>query len=170
MATTSTHVPVEVYLQADYEHDCDYVDGEVEERSLGGYDHATWQAVLVMFFGLKQKEWDIKVRPELRLQVSSTRYRVADICLVSRELPVEQIITHPPLAVFEILSPEDRMGRVLERLADYERMGIGAIWVIDPRDSSYYRYASGELTLASVFHLPGSEHQVSMSEIAALLD
>ena len=170
MATTSTHIPVEVYLQADYEHDCDYVDGEVEERAVGGRDHAMWQATLVMFFGVRQKAWDIKVLPELRVKVAPNRYRVPDVCLLSRTAPSEQIITYPPLAVFEIMSPEDRMTRVLERLADYEQMGVGAIWVIDPKDASYYRYASGQLTPASVFHLPGTEHQVAMAEVAALLD
>ena len=170
MATTATRVPVEVYLQADYEHDCDYVDGEVEERPLGELDHSAWQAILVTFFSLRQKEWGIRARPELRVRVAPTRYRVPDVCLLSREAPIEQIITHPPLAVFEILSPEDRMNRVLERLADYEAMGVSAIWVVDPRDASYYHYASGQLAQASLFVLPGTNHQVEMSEIAALID
>lgn len=168
MATTATRVPVEVYLQADYEHDCDYIDGEVLERPVGGWDHATWQTMLVLFFGVRQKEWGIFVRPELRVRVSPDNYRVPDVCLLSRDAPLEQIVTYPPLAVFEILSPDDRVSRVLERLADYERMGIGAIWVIKPEDSSYYRYASGQLSPASIFHLPGTDHQVEMADIAAL--
>jgi Uma2 family endonuclease len=170
MATASTHVPVEVYLQADYEHDCDYVDGEVEERVVGEKDHAIWQALLIRFFGAKQRELGILALPEQRIRVAASRYRVPDVTLLSGDAPDEQIITHPPLAVFEIMSPEDRMSRVLERLADYESMEIGAIWVIEPKDSSYYRYASGQLSPASLFHLPGSEFQVEMKEIAALLD
>jgi Uma2 family endonuclease len=170
MATTSTYVPVEVYLSTAYEPDCDYVDGELEERPVGENDHANWQAALVMFFGAKRTEWEIKVRPEVRVQVAPNRFRLPDVSLLSSNAPDEQMITHPPLVVFEILSPEDRMTRVLEKLADYERMGVGAIWVIDPRQSVYYRYASGQLTPASVFHLPGTEHQVAMSEVVALLD
>jgi Uma2 family endonuclease len=170
MATASTHVPVEVYLQADYEHDCDYVDGEIEERVVGENDHANWQAALVIFFGTKRATWKIKIRPEVRIQVAESCYRVPDVTLLSGDAPDEQIITHPPLAVFEIMSPEDRMSRVMERLADYESMGIGAIWVIEPKDMTYYRYASGQLSPASLFHLPGREFQVEMKEIAALLD
>jgi Uma2 family endonuclease len=169
MATTATHVPVEVYLDTNYEHDCDYIRGEVLERPLGGWDHATWQANLVMFFGLRQKKWCILVRPELRVQVSKDNYRVPDICIV-KETPVRQVVDDPPLAVIEILSPRDTKASVLERLADYERMGIPAIWVIEPEDSTYFLFVDGKLTPASVFHLPGTDHRVALDEIAALLD
>jgi len=169
-AITVTRVPVEEYLCGDYEVDCDYVDGVIEERAVGEYDHATWQIILGAFFLAKEKEWGIRVRPELRVQVSASRYRVPDVCLLSREAPIEQIVTYPPLAVFEILSPEDRMTRVMNKLADFERMGVGAIWVIDPADQIYYRYASGQLTPSSVFVLPGTRHEVAISEIAGLID
>jgi Uma2 family endonuclease len=42
----------------------------------------------------------------------------------TRNQPIEQIITHPPVAVFEILSPEDSMTRILRKLRDYADMGI----------------------------------------------
>lgn len=170
MAITAARIPVEEYLRGDYEVDCDYVDGVIEERAVGEYDHATWQMILIAFFVAREKEWGIRVRPELRVQVKSTRYRVPDVCLLSREAPLEQIVTYPPLAVFEILSAEDRMTRVMNKLADFERMGVGAIWVIDPADRVYYRYASGQLTPASLFVLPGTGHEVAMAEIAALID
>lgn len=58
--------------------------------------------------------------------------RIADLCLVLRSQPVEQVLTIPPLAVIEILSPEDRISRYGQRLADYRQMGISNIWVVDP--------------------------------------
>ena len=141
MAAT-THIPAQVsieeYLHTVYKPDCDYVDGEIEERAVGEYDHATWQTALIMFFSPRQKEWGVRVLPELRVRVAPRRVRIPDVCLLSRTAPIEQVITHPPLAVFEILSPEDRMVRVLERLADFEGVGVGAIWVIDPQRSIYY--------------------------------
>jgi len=170
MMATTAQIPLEQYLQTAYEPDCDYVEGELEERAVGEYDHATWQGILVMFFGARQREWGIKVRPELRVRVGPDRVRIPDVCLLSHSAPIERIITHPPLAVFEILSPEDRMTRVMDRLSDFDRMGIGAIWVVDPRKSSYYRYSSGQLSPASLFVLPGSDYRVEMSEIAALID
>lgn len=43
----------------------------------------------------------------LRIQVSPSRFRVPDVTILDLSLPIEQIITHPPIAVIEILSPED---------------------------------------------------------------
>ena len=49
MATT-THVPVEVYLRSSYEPDAEYVDGKIEERPMGEYDHASWQEAILAWF------------------------------------------------------------------------------------------------------------------------
>ena len=62
------------------------------------------------------------------------------------------------------------MTDVLEKLADYQQMGIPAIWVIEPKKPIYYLYSSGQLTPATTFELPGTGFQVAISEIAALLD
>ena len=104
------------------------------------------------------------------MRVAPNRFRVPDITILDRNLPIEQIVTHPPLAVFEILSPEDTMMRTLVRLADYEAMGIGAIWVIDPSKQQYLLYRGGQLTPGTVFELPGSDFKVPLAEIAAMLD
>ena len=62
------------------------------------------------------------------------------------------------------------MTRTLEKLADYEGMGIGAIWVIEPRKQLYYRYRNGQLAPGTIFELPGSDFTVPFAEIAALAD
>ena len=42
---TVTYVPVEAYLRSsDYEPDAEYVDGQIEERPMGEFDHSDWQA------------------------------------------------------------------------------------------------------------------------------
>jgi hypothetical protein len=41
--TTTRHVPVEVYLRSSYEPDAEYVDGTIERRPAGRWDHASWQ-------------------------------------------------------------------------------------------------------------------------------
>jgi len=170
MAATATLVSVEEYLKTTADPDCELVAGVLEERSVGEYDHATWQTILVGYFLSREKELGILSRTELRVQTGSDSFRVPDVTLLSRAAPREQVITHAPLAVFEILSPEDAMTRTLDKLTDYERMGIGAIWVIEPKKRLYYRYRGGQLTPATVFELPGSAFSVPLSEIAALVD
>jgi len=170
MAETGTLISVEEYLRTSTDPDCEYVDGVLEERAVGEYDHATWQMMIAAFFTARQTEWGIKARPELRVRVAPNRFRVPDVTILDRNLPIEQIVTHPPLAVFEILSPEDTMMRTLVRLADYEAMGIGAIWVIDPSKQKYLLYRGGQLTPGTVFELPGSDFKVPFAEIEAMLD
>jgi Uma2 family endonuclease len=170
MAVQPSLIPVEEYLRMTSEPDCEYVAGVIEERPVGEYDHATWQAILVTFFTAQKEAWGVKARPELRVQVAANRFRVPDVTLLSRQAPREQIITHAPLAVFEILSPEDSMSRMLGKLAEYERMGIAAIWLIDPAKQLYLRYQNGQLSPGSVFELPGTSFAVPFSEIAALAE
>jgi len=170
MAAATSVVTVEDYLKMSADPDCEYVAGAVEERPVGEYDHSTWQIALAAFFLMREKELGILSRPELRVQVAADSFRVPDVTLLSRDAPREQIITHPPLAVFEILSPEDSMTRMLEKLAEYERMGIAAIWVVEPKRLLYYRYREGQLSPGTNFDLPGTSFSVPFSEIAALAD
>lgn len=167
---TQTPISLDTYLHSHYEPDAEFVDGFVEERPMGEFDHASWQQALQRWFLLHEREWNIRARPELRVQVASARYRVPDVVVLDRALPIEQIVTRAPLAVFEILSPEDTMQRALHKLADYDTMGIAHIWVIDPTEPAFYRYAQGRLERTTDFGAPGERIHFPMAEIAKLLD
>ncbi len=170
MAAPSTLISVEEYLRTVTDPDCEFVRGVLEERAVGELDHASWQKALLRFFAAREGEWGIRVYPKLRVQVAPDNFRVPDITLLSRNAPREQIITHPPVAAFEILSPEDSMTRMLAKLADYETMGIGAIWLIEPKKQLCFRYRNGQLTPETVLELPGRSLRVQLAEIAALAD
>ena len=136
MATLQTSLAD--YLQTSYRPDCDFVDGEVQDRNLGEFDHAAVQAFLTSWFFQHRHEWALQVLPEMRIRVAENRVRIADVCLLLRSQPVEQVLARPPLAVIEILSPEDRISRYNERLTDYRRVGIQHVWVIDPTNRVGY--------------------------------
>jgi Uma2 family endonuclease len=169
MATT-THVPVEVYLRSSYEPDAEYVDGRIEERPMGEFDHALWQQAILKWFWKNERQWNIRAMQELRVQVAARRYRVPDVTLLDRSRATEQIITHSPLAVFEVLSPEDRMQRLKRKLEDYSAMGIAEIWVLDPQDSSFYRYQERELRHNDLFSHAEKGIVFDMNELKAFLD
>jgi Uma2 family endonuclease len=126
-----TLIPVEVYLTSVYRPDCDYVDGEVLERTSGEREHSYVQMALGSYFFSRRKALGIEVYPEQRVQVKPQRYRIPDICVVLGGTK-EKIFTTPPFLCIEILSPEDRMSRVWERIHDYFEMGVPNVWVIDP--------------------------------------
>ena len=173
MAATAQlmQVPVEVYLSSSYEPDAEYVDGVIEIRVMGEYDHSSWQHAIEIWFARHAKEWGIRVRPELRVQVSAGNFRVPDVTILDRNLPIEQVIVHPPIAVIEILSQEDSLSRMMTKLGEYERMGIQTILVLDP-GGKHFRFRKGGLEPlpAEPFDLPGSLCHFDLAEIEKLLD
>jgi Uma2 family endonuclease len=130
MATRAL-IPVEVYLKSVYRPDCDYVDGQVLERNLGEREHSYTQGNLVGYFHARRKQWGIEVYPEQRVRVKPARFRVPGVCVVLGGTK-EKVFTSPPFLCIEILSPEDRMPRIWERLNDYFEMGVQNVWVINP--------------------------------------
>jgi len=171
VTAATTFVTVEEYLRSSFEPDAEYVDGQIEERSAGENDHSAWQGAILAWFRQQAQTGQIRVRPELRVQIDSTCFLIPDVTLLDRNLPIEQIVTHPPVAVFEILSPADALKRVMNKCGLYERMGIRTILVIDP-DGPKYRYAAGRLEPleARSFDLPGSAARFDLDEIEKLLD
>ena len=171
-ASQVPYVPVEVYLRSSYEPDAEYVDGVIEERPVGEWSHGDWQAAIVEFFRSRRKEWGIRAAGEVRVQVRSNRFRIPDVTVVDRSFPAEQIITRPPIAVFEILSPEDYAKRLITRLNDYEQMGIQTILVLDPDGGKHFHFRNGALQplTETAFDLPGSKCRFDLAEIEKLLD
>ena len=169
MATT-TFVPLEVYLASDYEPDAEYVDGEIEERPMGQFDHASWQKALVLWFAARARDWNVRVLAEYRVKVAKTRFRVPDVTVFDRSQPIEQILTHPPVAVFEVLSPEDRVSRMMRKLADYQTMGVRTIILINPETDTVYRYWDRKLTPSEDPACPGSECSLDWEKIRELRD
>ena len=128
---TSVLIPLEQYLSTTYRPDREYIDGEVVERNMGKWEHARIQALLAMWFGQHEKEWGVQTATEWRTLVSETRVRIPDVVLV-RQGAQPDILTDPPVLVIEILSPGDSYSDTQKRAADYLRMGVQTIWIVDP--------------------------------------
>jgi Uma2 family endonuclease len=133
---TNVVIPVSEYLRTSYSPDCDYVDGEVQERNLGETDHGELQGQLLELLRTHANKAYFRTIPEVRVQVAPTRFRVPDVCLRRITAPKEQIVRTPPLLCIEVLSPEDRMSRMREKVRDYLDMGVPAVWVVDPATRS----------------------------------
>ena len=166
-------VSVEEYLHADYEHDMDYVDGVLEERDLGENSHSNLQGELLVLFRNHRDQWHVKTYVEQRVQISPTRYRVPDLCVMPASWKNTPIITQAPILCIEILSPEDRLKRTLTKCNDYFRLGTPEAWIFDPDqrtamvlrpDGSMTTHRDGALTLE------GTPIHVSLAEVFAVLD
>jgi Uma2 family endonuclease len=173
MATSAPiFVPLEEYLRTSYRPDRDWIDGETKERNMGEMPHASVQAFFTRILGNRGTELGIRVLPEQRVQTSDHHYRIADVCVVLRSTPYEPIVRTPPLLCIEILSRDDRMSEIQERVEDYLSMGVPAVWVVDPRRRrAYEAVPSGALQPAPTeLAVTGTEIRIPVPDIFAELD
>jgi Uma2 family endonuclease len=167
--STATHISEEQYLRSSFDPDAEYVDGEIRMRPMGTYSHADWQQAITAWFVQHTKEWNIRCVPELRVRVAAQRYRIPDVTVLDRANQREEVVTVAPLAVFEVLSPDDRMQEMYEKLDDYAKMGIPQIWIVDPKTGVFKQYADSCLRPATRFDFADRGIQFELSEIAGLL-
>ena len=169
---TSVLIPVSEYLGSSYDPDCDYVDGQLQERNVGEQDHSDLQTRLAKLLGTDTNEAYLWVNTELRVQVKPTRFRVPDVCVRRADAPSEQIVRTPPLLCVEVLSPEDTVARTRARVRDYLEMGVAEVWVIDPvartatvcSGPTSVEHNSGELKV------PHTPITVALADIFKILD
>lgn len=103
---------------------------------MGEKDHSKAQRAILFYLWERRKRWKIFAIQEQRVQLSPTRYRIPDICVVVGPEPDEQIFTSLPFLCIEILSPEDRMSRMSrmqQKIDDCLMFGVRYVWVVDPQ-------------------------------------
>src|SRR5580658_3218136 len=165
-------VSVEEYLSTAYRPDCDYVDGEVRERNVGEYPHSNLQTRLVIWFGNRQRDWNIRVLPEQRVRISAQQYRIPDVCVLRREQPIEPVFTRPPLICIEILSKDDRLRDVQERVDEYLDFGVSNVWILDPglRKGYVCTHSGFQEPESGILQAAGSDVRIPPAEIFAQLE
>jgi Uma2 family endonuclease len=166
----ATLVSIEEYLSSSYEPDCDYVDGVLEERNLGEYDHGNLQTALSAYLKYRARSWNVRVIVELRIRVSATRVRVPDICVILRDREIEQAPSKPPLVCIEVLSPEDRWPRAEKRTQDFLAMGVERVWVFDPKKGEVFEYTRSGRRKVTEDLLDAPPVSIRISELMAELD
>jgi Uma2 family endonuclease len=134
---TATLIPAEEYLKTNYDPDREYIDGEVVERNLGEKTHSRIQRKLLVYFELHAKELGISF-PEQRVQVSRTRFRIPDVTVVKLSQEQGEIFTNPPHLCIEILSKDDTMQYMQQKIDDYLNFGVPYVWIINPQNRKGY--------------------------------
>ncbi|HEY5329916.1 MAG TPA: Uma2 family endonuclease [Acidobacteriaceae bacterium] len=169
---TAALIPVGEYLDTTYSPDCDYIDGELKERNVGEEAHAEIQAILARVIGVNRKKWGVRVYTEVRVQTSDAHFRVPDVCVVESSRPRGRIIRYAPLVCIEILSPEDRVTAMMEKIDDYAQLGVTHIWVVDPaKRMGYYASADGLVRAEDhVLRVSGTSIAISLGDVFAELD
>ncbi len=140
--SAGTLVSIEEYLSTSYRPDRDYIEGVLQERNVGEWSHGRLQGALFVYFSKREKTSGLFAGLEQRVQVARDRFRIPDVCLV-RESDVKPIITEPPVLCIEVLSRDDTVSSLEERVNDYLQFGVPTVWVLDPATRRGYVYTAG---------------------------
>lgn len=128
----TTLIPVEEYLRTAYQPDCDFIEGELLERNVGMRRHSYAQGEIGSWFDLRKDTLNLQALLALRMRVALGRVRIPDVVICEIPLPDEEVFTTPPYLCVEIMSPDDTISAMQDRLDDYLQFGVPNIWVIDP--------------------------------------
>jgi Uma2 family endonuclease len=101
---TAALISVQEYLATSWRPDRDFVDGEVRERTMGEFSQGRMRGRIVVWLSPRERAWRFRAVPEVRLQISTSRFRIPDVMLVSADAPREEIVRTAPLVCIEILS------------------------------------------------------------------
>jgi Uma2 family endonuclease len=167
---TSAAISEQEYLRTDYEHDREWIEGQLRERAMPDEYHSALQAFFIGYFLQCGRALGLRVRPELRVHVAERRYRIPDITVLPSSAPLQAIPDSPPAICIEILSTDERKGELREKIADYVAMGVGAIWVVDPRRRLLWTADANGMHPVENFHVPASNLVIAPHEMFAELD
>jgi Uma2 family endonuclease len=126
----ATLVPIEAYLSTSWDPDREYVDGRLVERNVGEYNHG----FLELIIGMALRAHGLRTYVESRLQIRPGRFLIPDVMALApcqkRSGTYQQ---ETPYIVVEIVSPDDRISEMPEKLQDYFEKNVPNVWVVDPR-------------------------------------
>ncbi|UCC48832.1 MAG: Uma2 family endonuclease, partial [Gemmatimonadota bacterium] len=134
------------------------VKGVLLVREPAGYRHGEVTAMLAKILMDHVDDGDlgrvVAAETGFKLARDPDTVRAADVAFIRRErLPDPPPAGYAELApdlVVEVLSPDDRPGAVLAKVADWLEAGSRLVWVVDPRRR-----------LARVYRADGSESLIS---------
>lgn len=138
MATTTTLTLDEFLALPETEPASEYIDGEVIQKTMPVWDHGVIQRLLSFVLTLYLRAHPIgDAGSEIRCifgPPGRPRGYIPDYVFVrgARKKPGDEPFRGAPDLAVEILSPDDRMPRVMRKLRFYLAHGVRLVWLIDP--------------------------------------
>lgn len=133
---TIPFVTVAEYLNSSYEPECEYIEGVLEPKTLPTAPHSILHFLLFKLLCSLGESSNFMPLSELRIRLAGRRFRVPDLVLMPNEWVNNRELL--PLAVIEIVSPDDTFGALLDKTRDYHAAGIQNIVVVDPHKRALF--------------------------------
>jgi Uma2 family endonuclease len=163
---TAALISLEEYLRTSYEPKCEYVDGVLLPKPMPTWEHAllqVWIASLIMRLFPR-----FAAGAEVHNKLRETEYRLPDISVDYRE-KATGYAEQPIYLAVEILSPDERIGKMLAKRELYHDWGVPYCWVLDPVQRSAWSYAKGSLPRETVT-VEAGEIKLTTEPIFSILD
>ena len=140
-------VSVEEYLKTEYEPRCEYLDGVLQPKAMSDLTHGGVQALLAAFLLSQKKKYGLIVASELHSRVTPTRYRIPDVCVLTRRPQDGKYAdaATPPLFTIEIASQGEPWTELRGKLADHLAMGVSTVIIADPYNKTVMVATQAEL-------------------------
>jgi Uma2 family endonuclease len=160
------------YLRSSYDPDCDLVDGHLEERNMGEFDHGDLQTQIAFIFRVNEPLWKAKAIVELRLQTKPANFRVSDVMVLHPGQKRTPIIREAPLVCIEVFSPEDSWKRLKKKVDEFIDLGVEHVWAFDPADRTAYRCDKDGFHRVTTPDLgvPGTPILLNLAELFSVLE
>lgn len=145
MATAASHLTSEEFhrLYDGEKPAFEYWFGEAIQKTMPTSLHGVVQFLTMLT--LRSLGWT--VASEVRLKVIREAEPVPDVIAVHGKLP-KRYPTTPPELCIEILSPGDRLDRILWKARHYLDWGSSFVWIIDPEArTAWCLTKSGEMVV-----------------------
>lgn len=135
---TKPAITAEEYLRTSFPGpDREYRDGELKERALPDFLHGETQYLIAALFAALRNKLSLFGCTETRMKLREGLYLIPDFAAFHKQRP-NGVPEQPPLVVVEILSPDDRMAAVREKLDAYQEWGVTHVWLVDPHAKLMY--------------------------------
>lgn len=181
--TTPVRVSIEEFLAMEETKPyLELIDGEVVSKAMPTPQHG----LLVLELGSQLRNYLKNSREgqaftEVRHHnPQEERVYLPDLSVTLRgRLPKDSLralVEVPPDLAIEVLSPDDRAARVLDRVQFYLRAGVQLVWIVDPESRAVFVYRPGvaqeEHRVPDVLDAKPvlSDFTLNLAELFAVLD
>ena len=143
-------ISLERYMHTSFpDVDREYRDGGIVERSLPDYLHGRVQGAMFAFFWALRSELALFPCVETRMRLRSNLVLIPDVAVFYPNEPA-RVPDTPPLLIAEVLSLDDRLTAVREKLEEYKAWGVPHVWLVDPHAKRMYICDQGLMEVASL--------------------
>ncbi len=168
-AVTPPLVSVEEYLRTSYKPACEYRDGVLHPKPMPTWKHGVIQGQLWSLIRSAAKGFTVS--SEASVRINPQTYLIPDLAVQRRTEFEGPYPTKPIHLCVEIMSPEDRLVKVLEKCNEYLEWGVPTTWIIDPENRRAWQFeAWPPEEIKSGGQLKAGEIAIPVDDIFKILD